>query len=285
MGEGSGNPPRDHHTRRFFWVPEGVVFQGKGMPDAPARIEEIEPAMPLFPYVRCYWKMTWELGDRAVPVFAVPSGCVNLVIETSPTDGRLPAKIVGLLTEAFRFSLRGTGTSYGVQFTPGGFHAFYGGKISRLVGVTLPLGDVFPEAAPALAGAARPGRLLGEVGRDWDALLGRELPASPGADLTRLHDILRLASAGDISSPAALAAAVSTHERRLQRLFEKYVGMSPRAWLRTKRFQDAAKRVLAGAPVDWAGLAAELGYYDQSHFLNDFRALTGTRPSALVATG
>ena len=69
--------------------------------------------------------------------------------------------------------------------------------------------------------------------------------------------------------------------RSLQRLFAGYVGVSPKAVLARHRLQDAAAAIDDGAD-DLAGLAASLGWFDQAHFSRDFRAVTGTTPSAYL---
>ena len=63
--------------------------------------------------------------------------------------------------------------------------------------------------------------------------------------------------------------------RSLQRLFAAYVGLSPKAVLARYRLQDAAASIDAGEVTDLAGLAAELGWFDQAHFSRDFRAVVG----------
>src|SRR5690606_18604312 len=48
--------------------------------------------------------------------------------------------------------------------------------------------------------------------------------------------------------------------RQLQRLFRKYVGVTPKWVIRRFRLQEAAERIERNADIDWADLAAELGY-------------------------
>jgi transcriptional regulator GlxA family with amidase domain len=79
----------------------------------------------------------------------------------------------------------------------------------------------------------------------------------------------------------AREAAMST--RSLQRLFAGYVGLSPKAVLARYRLQDAAASIDAGEVTDLAGLAAELGWFDQAHFSRDFRSVVGMPPSAYLA--
>ena len=68
------------------------------------------------------------------------------------------------------------------------------------------------------------------------------------------------------------------NKRGLQRLFQKYVGASPKWVIQRYRLHEAVARVQAGAPMNWAVLALDLGYFDQAHFVRDFRQLVGVAP-------
>ncbi len=67
-------------------------------------------------------------------------------------------------------------------------------------------------------------------------------------------------------------------ERQLERLFKKYVGLSPKFFARIVRFSTIFQLIQQEDP-GWAGLAYESGYYDQSHFIRNFKAFTGEDPS------
>jgi AraC-like DNA-binding protein len=68
--------------------------------------------------------------------------------------------------------------------------------------------------------------------------------------------------------------------RTLQRLFARYLGVSPKWVLRRYRLHEAAARLAAEQDRPWAEVAAELGYFDQSHFIRDFTAAIGLTPVA-----
>jgi AraC-like DNA-binding protein len=67
--------------------------------------------------------------------------------------------------------------------------------------------------------------------------------------------------------------------RQLQRLSSEYVGVSPKWVIQRYRLLDAAERVNAGTAVNWVGLALDLGYADQAHFIRDFKRLVGRSPA------
>ena len=79
----------------------------------------------------------------------------------------------------------------------------------------------------------------------------------------------------------AVAAQHAVAPRTLQRLFAAHVGATPKQVLQRFRHQDATDRLTGDEPSGLARLAAELGYFDQAHFVQDFRAATGRLPSAL----
>lgn len=67
-------------------------------------------------------------------------------------------------------------------------------------------------------------------------------------------------------------------ERTLQRLFSRYVGVSPGWVIRRYRIHDAVNQLEQGEVVDWPALAVDLGYFDQAHFIKDFKKLIGVSP-------
>jgi AraC-like DNA-binding protein len=80
-----------------------------------------------------------------------------------------------------------------------------------------------------------------------------------------------------------LAARHGMSPRSLQRLFRRYVGVSPKWVLRRYRLHEAAERIAEGRDGDWARPALDLGYFDQAHFIRDFKALVGASPAQYAA--
>ena len=77
-----------------------------------------------------------------------------------------------------------------------------------------------------------------------------------------------------------LVARYRMNKRTLQRLFAKYVGVSPKWVIQRYRLHEAAERLAAEPSVAQSSLAADLGYSDQAHFVRDFKAVVGTSPAA-----
>ena len=89
-----------------------------------------------------------------------------------------------------------------------------------------------------------------------------------------------IANSREIVRSEDAAALLRVSVRTLQRLAEKYVGLSPSVLIRRRRLQEAAERVRTHPDVDLAAVAAEFGYADQAHLAHDFRRVLGITPSS-----
>jgi AraC-like DNA-binding protein len=86
-----------------------------------------------------------------------------------------------------------------------------------------------------------------------------------------------------MSTVRDVARATGLSERRFSQVFRESVGLSPKVWCRVQRFQRAVRQLHAGRDLPWADLALDCGFYDQSHFANEFRAFSGIDASTYSA--
>ncbi len=130
--------------------------------------------------------------------------------------------------------------------------------------------------------------------REWENELGEMTGDSERLDLFEAELLRRL---NERSSPVNLAGlAASIHRRRgqvsvqdladsagvsrqrLARLFREGIGVTPKMYARIVRFRASLDSLNRGAP-----LAAELGYFDQSHMIAEFKEFSGLTPGTLIA--
>lgn len=119
--------------------------------------------------------------------------------------------------------------------------------------------------------------------------LERVLSARLGSIADRPHPVVGRAAAQIARQPergriAELADALGLSARRLEQLFRDEVGLSPKAYQQLHRFRRAFVGIDRAAEVGWAAFALERGYYDQSHFIGEFRAHSGLTPSEYAAS-
>ncbi len=85
------------------------------------------------------------------------------------------------------------------------------------------------------------------------------------------------------TSIGAVADRIGLSHRRFIERFKHCVGMSPKHYCRLLRFQRAVSSAARGSAVDWTRIAVDCGYFDQAHFIHDFRAFSGITPSGYRA--
>lgn len=86
------------------------------------------------------------------------------------------------------------------------------------------------------------------------------------------------------SEIGAVTDAIGMSAKRFIERFKAQVGVSPKRYCRIRRFQLAVARAHRGRRVDWAQVALDCGYYDQAHFIHEFRAFSGLTPTGYVAS-
>jgi AraC-like DNA-binding protein len=76
-----------------------------------------------------------------------------------------------------------------------------------------------------------------------------------------------------------LAEKVGYSQKHLIKIFKEHVGVTPKAFLKITRFQKAIQEIETDRSANWTSVAFESGYYDQAHFINDFREFSGFTPN------
>ncbi|MEU6083943.1 helix-turn-helix domain-containing protein [Streptomyces sp. NPDC047108] len=270
----------------------------RGIIDAPelftrVRFRRREPAEPLRPYLEHYWLIDWDLTEPYAS-HVVPHPSVNVVFQRF--SGRPEfAEVAGVGLELFTQKLEGAGRVCGVQFRPGGFRPFAPGRpVSGWTGRRLPPADVFGGSAPEAggtgpeSGGAELSSVLGPDTEDdrvaaLDAFLLALGPEPDPHAESAMAVVQRIRDDRSVRRVSEVAEAEGMSVRGLQRLFAGYVGVSPKWVILRYRIHEALERAAtATAEVDWAGLAAELGYSDQAHLVRDFTATIGVPPTAYV---
>jgi AraC-like DNA-binding protein len=241
-------------------------------------LTRLPPSATVSSVVEGYWSVRWALGEGASYLTeTLPFPSVNVVFES----GR--SAVNGICTKRWSRSLTGAGRVFGVKFLPGAFSAFFRAPIHQLTDRVLPVAQVFGAAGAQLESALLAQDADAERARVIEAFLSARLPA-PDAERERVRAVVSLALATpSLRRVEELAADAGLPKRTLQRLFRRYLGVTPKWLLCRFRIQEAAQRVASGQAIDWATLAAELGYFDQAHFASDFKAQVGKTPTEYAA--
>lgn len=253
--------------------PRGILNPGAG--EEKLRLARYMPSEDLRFFVEHYWCVEWDLRGRE-PYLSetLPHPCVHLVVE----DGR--SGVFGVQRGRFSRLLAGEGRVFGVKFRPGGFHPFWGSPVSELTDRVIGLRESFGRGGEALERGILPLRDKWAVVEVAESFLGRRLPERD----TNVEKINRITDSIEADQGILRVEEVADRSgmsrRTLQRLFERYVGVSPKWVIRRYRLHEAVERLSGGETVNLAGLALDLGYFDQAHFAKDFGTIVGIAPAA-----
>jgi AraC-like DNA-binding protein len=112
-----------------------------------------------------------------------------------------------------------------------------------------------------------------------ESFLRRREPAADLARESATRIVGEMLHAPPGTRVAELASRHGLSNRALQRLFGRYIGVSPKWVLRRYRLHEASERIASREFEDFSTLALDLGYADQAHFNRDFRSLLGVSPA------
>ncbi len=232
------------------------------------------PSPDLAFFIEHYWIVSWDL--RGQPPYLqeiLPHPSVHLTFEKDNT------RVTGVVNGKFSYTLQGAGRVFGVKFRPGAFYPFVKFPISELTGSSISLQTAFgvdpKELETEILGAADEGQMVALA----EAFLRQHLPEQD-ENINFINDIIDYIIADrEINKVEDIAVRFNLNTRKLQRLFSQYVGVSPKWVIKRCRLHEAAEQLVESEASQRLEIVSDLGYFDQSHFIKDFRSTVGSTPA------
>jgi len=229
------------------------------------------PSTPLSGWLECGWSLesTQAIEEHRV----APDGCVDILY-----DRKQGLRVVGAMTVEQRFDYSHGAALAGVRFRPGMAGPFLGASPAELTDGTAALDDLWPRRARALQQRLDDARSI----QDAAQILMVSLAAPVSAQNPVQRAIHALTAANGNLDLDVLARHANLSGRQFRRRCLEESGLTPKHLARVLRFRNACKIArAAGRRPDWAVIALDAGYCDQSHFIRDFREFTGRTPVSL----
>lgn len=248
------------------------------------------PAPALARFVEHYWFVTPDGAEpvdlrvdvfvdaRADLIFNFDAPYRREVIGGRATSHRR-SNLDAQRTVPIRIVQRGRVRITGVRFRLGGLGAFTGpaGDLARFTNLTPAPSAVFGAPVRALEKALSVERDLDAQARALDAFFVERLGATePRRSFERALAALEQSRGG--LSVEAMAKRCATTPRQIERSFRRELGIAPKTVGRILRFQSALKMLMRDPGGTLADVAAACGYYDQAHFVREFRKMSGGVP-------
>lgn len=256
--------------------------------------EEILPTEQLARYVKCFWVLESPSASSPGQERILPDGCTEIVFHLAdPFDQHNPdgtterqplALLVGQMRRHLVIQPTGRVRVLGVRFWPGGAYPFLTLPQSEIADRVIALdsiwGSVTRELQSRIAGARTPAESVRQVER---ILLAR-LNQFHRHDDAVFKAIASIFKSGGRVPVEGLAENMGISLRRLDRTFNTRVGLPPKLLCRIIRFQRVLK-MLEEYENSRNSLqtALDCGYYDQSHFIKEFKAFAGKAPASYFA--
>lgn len=249
----------------------------------------VAPSPALAPFVRAFMLVEVETETTHVrlPELGLVLGVRDRGAASVLVDGaaaRLPDAMLSGMTSTARLMRTSAGGRIALaMFRPGGAAAFFREPLHQIFGQTAPLNDLFPRAgvervrarvAEARDDAAR-------VAAIEALLLAQPWPAAP--DPVVAAAVRALEQSRGALPIRVLARRLGISQDPLEKRFRRAVGATPKQLASLLRLRHAIDSWRPGASL--AELAQRAGYFDQSHFSRELRAVTGEPPGRFLRAG
>ncbi len=250
--------------------------------------QTFEPSKDLNTLVKCYWTLDSPKDEHQHRQTIIPDGCMEMIfhygdlyrqyIENGSIIIQPKCFVIGQLTRPLEIEPTGETGIFSVRFHSNGFLPF----------ATIPIKEM-ENSAVSLE------KLLGKEGKEIEQKILNALSTLDRIKLietflfSRLTDTVTvdrivkstvetILTANGQLSVYELSKKTNINRRQLERKFSSAIGLSPKQLSKTIRLQATFKMLLKKNFTSLTALAYENEYYDQAHFIKDFKELTGFTP-------
>ena len=237
---------------------------------------EFLPDPRLQKFIFSYWefKTTHKLGD-GFDYKVVPNGCIDIFFELNDPQENF---VTGFSNRYSKLRLNDSFRYIGICFLPTMITQIYNVKASELSNSFEKLSDVVPETSRFIADRFIPQQGITEIKELLDGHFLRLVSSTDFNSDKRLYEALHmiLKNAGTLNVETDLNTGISP--RQLRRLFDFYIGDTPKTFSRVIRFQNILAAKPSRQSLKENHLFLDAGYFDQAHFIKDFKSFYGETP-------
>ena len=252
------------------------IQPGVGALTSGVSYSEEKPHPALSKYVACYWRL--QSAQQLSESFAyrvVPDGCIDIVCDAHDFN---EFRLMGFTTIPSMFELGNNFHYIGIRFMPAAFPFLFNVNASALTNTHEDLFDIVPSLAKDLSEHLDGPTKTKKMKDLFDTILLKKLKSFNRSEDKRLYNAINivLRSNGNVHLNSDVDTGVSP--RQLRRLFQFYIGDTPKAFSKVVRFQHFLKLQSLPTPVASNKIFLDAGYYDQPHFNKEFKTFFGLTP-------
>jgi len=247
------------------------------------------PSKTLAPYIRRYWAIENVLDKGEVCVQRIiPTGLTELMLYFTPrpkilTDNKNLSDNVALYGHQNSFydmELTGKLSVFSIVFQPQGLMQFFNFPLSEICNRNISLKDINQQAGRDLEEKMNEAitfqQRVSVVETYLFDLLKNNFDDFEFKRINRVAELIKQTHGNINVNQMASEACLS--RKQFERIFSEHIGISPKQYLKIIRFQSAIFQKQKNSKLNMTELSYESGYFDQSHFINDFKSLSGLTP-------
>ena len=255
---------------------------------------EILPSIHLREYIKCFWTLEQiEANQIHQPEPVLPDGRIELIFNLATPfkryhfDGTTEIQprsiIVGQTLKHTTIKPLGHINLFGVRFQTAGAHIFFDFPLNELTDKIENLDNVLAIKGKYLEQRINEANSVNDRIALIENEVSKKMTFGTYFDISTAEVVKIIEAAHGLISIENLSKKVGISSRQLERKFQQYIGLSPKSFCRIKRIQSILDVMNTGEIDSWADLTLGFGYFDQAHFVRDFKLFTGKSPTVYLA--
>ena len=225
----------------------------------------------------------------------LPTGTTELVIDISENKrlkqcrsycNQSGKNLTSLLSGPYsEFSVIGVAQNsslIGVHFKPGGSFPFFKLPADEFQNKRVSLEELWGTTAVELHERLLSAPTVGECFRLLEQMLLAQAVKPLRLNKAVAHALGEFQRTSCSYMVSDVVAQTGLSKRHFIQLFREQVGLTPKLYCRVRRFQRSLQTLVTQHEVNWVDLANACGYFDQAHFINEFRTFSGMNPTSYL---
>jgi AraC-like DNA-binding protein len=238
---------------------------------------EFSPDSALQPFIYCYWELkTTQTLKTPFKYKVVADGCIDIFFELNNSKDNF---VMGFCKKYTEFPLENSFHYIGIRFLPTMFPQIFNIDASELSNRFENLRIVIPETASFIANNFKPQQKIEQIKTLFDNYFLEQITKIKFNNDNRLYESINiiLKNSGVLNIETDLNTGISP--RQLRRLFKFYIGDTAKTFSKVVRFQNILRAKPSTESLRENKLFFDAGYYDQAHFIKEFKNFYGVTPS------
>jgi AraC-like DNA-binding protein len=239
--------------------------------------EEVKPHNFLENLVYCYWRLYTPISlEQEFNYRVVSDGCIDIFVNQLQPDQSF---VMGFCKKHTEFAIGKRFSYVGIRFLPSAFSLLFGINAKQINPQSEELNKLLPELAMWLAEQLQPAFSLVSISDLLNSKLKEiyhQQKLTP--DIRFLNALIIIFEKhGYLDTEKDLNTGLSP--RQLQRVFNYYIGTTPKSFCNVVRFQHILNAKPSKASLKNNKFYYDVGFYDQAHFIKSFKTFYGLTPS------